>query len=97
MNTDKLFLRLVMPLKLFLLFFGVYLLYQILRKIFGGSWDAQDVVLGILFFNVSLSVTMIALLTKFHSDLDHLRSNHDHLQAQFSNLATDVKTHLLKK
>lgn len=69
---------------IFLIIFGLYLLFQIVRKIVGGSWTAEDVILGILFFNSGAIFTIGIMLAQ-------LRSDHNHLNSQFKSLAEDFK------
>lgn len=40
-----------------LLLFGVYIIFQILRKIFGGSWGFEDLVTALLVMNLGATFT----------------------------------------
>ncbi len=68
----------------FLILFGLYLLVQIGRKIVGGSWTAEEVILAILFFNTGAIFTVGIMVAQ-------LKSDHNHLQSQFRSLAEDFK------
>ena len=64
--------------------FGLYLVFQILLKLFGGSWSAEGIIMGLVIANVSVTFAIGILLTQVRSDLRHLRS-------QFRSLANDFK------
>ena len=70
--------------EILLLLFAIFLLYQILRKILGGSWSIEDIILGLLIFNIGCTFTVGIMLAE-------LRSDHNHLRDQFKNLAKDFK------
>lgn len=69
-----------------LIIFGGFLVYQIIKKIFGGSWDTEDIILALLIFNIGFSFTIALNQMKSASD-------HEHLKYQFGCLAKDFKTH----
>ena len=76
--------------EIILLIFGLYLLFQLLRKIFGGSWSTEDIIIALIIFNTGALFTLGMLVTQTKSDLNHMR-------VQFRSLATDFKAHLKKK
>jgi len=41
-------------IEVLLALFGLFIAYQLLRKILGGSWQTEGLVIGILFFNFGL-------------------------------------------
>ncbi len=71
----------------FLILFGIFLAYQIIRKIIGGSWNTEDIILALLIFNIGFSFTIA--LNQMRSSSDH-----DYLKHQFQCMAKDFKTHL---
>ncbi len=73
-----------------LLILGIFLAYQIIRKIFGGSWSSEDIILTLLIFNLGCVFTIILNLAKLNSD-------HQHLERQFYLLAKDFKEHISYK
>ena len=73
-----------------LLILGIFLAYQIIRKIFGGSWSNEDIILTLLVFNLGCVFTIILNLAKLNSD-------HQHLERQFFHLAKDFKEHISSK
>lgn len=82
--------RLEKLLKILLTLFAVYLLIQILRKMVGGSWTTEDIILGLLIFNLGTAFTIGLMVVQ-------VRSDHKHLKDQFKSLANDFKSHIGKK
>lgn len=70
-----------------LIILGLFLAYQIIRKIFSGSWSSEDIILTLLVFNLGCVFTIILNLAKLNSD-------HYHLERQFYLLAKDFKEHI---
>ena len=68
-----------------LVIFGLYLLVQIVRKIIGGSWTTEDIILGLLILNLGSIITIGTMMAQ-------LRSDHDHLKTQFYSLANYFKS-----
>jgi len=71
-------------LMILIIIFGLFILYQIILKIFGGSWETENLIIGLLMINISLTFALSISLTK-------LRSDHNYLLNQFKNLASDFK------
>lgn len=72
-----------------LILFGFFILYQIIRKIAGGSWSTENIIVSLLIFNIGLSFTVAIGLAKINSD-------HEYLSNQFKHLASDFKNHTNK-
>ena len=72
---------------IFLILFGIFAAYQIVRKLIGGSWDTEDIILALLIFNIRFSFTIALNQMKSSSD-------HNYLKHQFGCLAKDFKAHL---
>lgn len=69
--------------------FAVYLIIQVFRHILGGSWTAEDIILGLLIFNLGALFTIGLMLVE-------LKSDHLHFKRQFASLAEDFKMHIKK-
>ncbi|MBS3119357.1 hypothetical protein J4475_00880 [Candidatus Woesearchaeota archaeon] len=69
---------------LFLLILGILLAYQVALKMAGGSWQTEDLILGLLLFNVSATFTIGILVAQMKAELRHFTN-------QFSNLIGDMK------
>ncbi len=39
-------------LKTLLLLFAVYVIYQIIRKLAGGSWDSEQIIISLIILNI---------------------------------------------
>lgn len=76
--------------QIILILFALYLIVQILRKLFGGSWTIEDIILGLIILNLGSIFTLGVMFAQ-------LKSDHDHLRAQFGSLANDFKSFLDKK
>lgn len=52
-----------------LILLGLFIAYQLLRKIFGGSWQTESLIIALLIFNLGitwkLSMSFIKLNMKF--------------------------------
>jgi hypothetical protein len=68
-----------------MILFGVYILIQVLRIIFGGSWTTEDLIIGLLIFNLGSIFTIGVSVAQLKSDRNHLKE-------QFKSLATDFKS-----
>lgn len=73
-------------LTIVLVVFGLFLAYQIILKILGGSWSTENIIIAFLVFNIGLTFTIAF-------NLAQLRSDHNHLSKQFYFLAKDFKEH----
>lgn len=85
-DIEKLIERTIITI---LILFGLLLIYQILRKVFGGSWETEDIIIALLIFNLGSIFTIGLSFAK-------LKSDHSHLANQFRNLANDFKKYIKK-
>lgn len=85
--NKKIFETLQTILIIFLSIFGLFIAYQIILKITGHSWETEDIIITMLFFNIGLTFTIAFNLVQ-------LKSDHNHLSKQFYCLAKDFKEHL---
>lgn len=70
-----------------LILFAIFVIYQLIIKIFGGSWETQDIIIALLI----LIIGFVFNLTIKSSRLD---ANFSNLKNSFCNLAKDFKEHL---
>ena len=70
--------------------FGIFLIYQILRIVFGGSWTIEELILALLIFVVGAVFTIVIMLVE-------LKSDHKHLKNQFKCLARDFRSSKIYK
>jgi len=80
-------MKITKALELVLLLVGLYIMFQIIKKLLGGSWDAEDIVLALLIFNLGSLFTLGLMLAQIKSDMTSLKE-------QFRSLATDFKSHI---
>ncbi len=58
---------------IFLIVFGIFILYQIIRKILGGSWDNETIIISLLIFNISFTIAIALNLIKFNTDYNYFK------------------------
>ena len=73
-----------------LVIFGLFLAYQIIKKVLGGSWTTEEIIISLFVFNLGCTFTIGLTLAKLSSD-------HSHLSHQFRSLASDFKERFKKK
>ncbi len=67
-----------------LIIFALFIIYQIIRKILGGSWETQDILIALMILLIGFIFNMTIKLTR-------LESNFNNLKTSFCNLAKDFK------
>ena len=65
--------------------FGIYIAYQIIRILFGGSWNVNDVILALVVLNITLTFTSImhsnSKITQLTNKINQLSTKlHGHLE-----------------
>jgi ABC-type multidrug transport system permease subunit len=71
-------------IEIFVILFGLYLLIQVLRVLFGGLWTNEDLIIGLLIFNLGCIFTIGISVAQ-------LKSDHNYLKSQFRSLVRDFK------
>ena len=87
MNT-----KILKLIQISLIIFGIFLLIQILKKVFGGSWSTEDIVVALLLFNTSIIFTSTIILVQLRSDQRYLRKDVEILIKDLNKLGNDFKT-----
>jgi len=90
MRNKKLIDNLQILLMIILILFGLFISYQIIRKIVGASWETESIIIALLMLNIGLTFTIAISQVKLNSD-------HNHLQRQFQYLAKDFKEQMSLK
>jgi uncharacterized membrane protein len=67
--------------------FALFIIYQILRKVFGGSWATEGLVIALLVLNITLTFHLTKEVTQIKTDLSHIKM-------EFRSLAHDFKEHI---
>jgi len=68
---------------------AIFIVYQIIKKSLGGSWESEDIIIALLIFNLGCVFTIGLSLAL-------LKSDHTHLEKQFRSLASDFKKYVKK-
>ena len=85
MNLKYIFTeRFMFWIQLVTILFGIFMVFQVLRYVFGGSWAVEGLILGMLFFCVTGIFVISSVLIELKSDFKHHKS-------QFMSLARDFK------
>lgn len=87
MINKKLIDRIELIVIVLLIIFGLFIAYQIILKIFGGSWATEDIIVALLVFVIGFVFTIALNLVK-------LNLKHGHLEKQFYFLAKDFKEYI---
>mgnify|MGYP001572943677 CR=1 FL=1 len=53
-----------------LILLGLFIAYQLLRKIFGGSWQIDSIIITLLVFNLGISWRLNSNLGKLNAKLE---------------------------
>ena len=85
MNKLKINRKIEKIIEIFFILFGLYLLIQILRVLLGGSWTSEDLIIGLLTFNLGCVFTIGISVAQ-------LKSDHNYLKSQFRSLVRDFKS-----
>lgn len=56
-----------------LIIFGLFILYQIILKISGGSWGKEDIIISMLIFSIGLTIATALNLIKFNIDYNYFK------------------------
>lgn len=82
---------------------GIFVAYQILRKVLGGSWASEDIMTTVLTLNATATFAMFALvvsmtrsIARFNSDTKYLTKDIRELRIDLRELKTDFKNYTEK-
>lgn len=70
-----------------LILFSIFIIYQLIIKILGGSWETQDIIIALLILIIGFIFNITVKLTKIETNFNNLKNS-------FCNLAKDFKQHL---
>lgn len=56
-----------------LIIFGIFVFYQITLKIIGGSWTTEAIIISLLMFNITFSVSIALNIIKFNTDYNYFK------------------------
>jgi len=54
---------------------ALFVVYQILRKVFGGSWAIEEVILGMAFINITATISMAVLFGYMKADISYMKND----------------------
>ncbi len=66
-----------------LIIFSLFIIYQIIRKILGGSWETQDILIAAVVLIIGFMFNITIKLTRLESNFNNLKSGFLHLAKDF--------------
>lgn len=72
---------------IFLIIFGLFVFYQIIKKILGGSWQTEDIIVALLILDITFTFTIALNQVKYNIDYNYFKKN-------MRSLAKDFKEHV---
>jgi len=87
MRDKKLIDKIEIIAVILLIIFGLFIVYQLILKILGGSWATEDIIVALLIFVIGIVFTIALNLVK-------LNLKHEYLERQFYFLAKDFKKYV---
>ena len=76
--------KLIRIIEISIALFGLFVIYQIMRYVFGGSWNTEQIILTLVAINTGCVFTIGIIGAVMRSDINHLNR-------QFTSLASDYK------
>lgn len=77
-----------------LILFIIFIGYQILRAIFGGSWTDEQIAIGLMTIVLSSFFVIVGYLINQARAIGKIESNISNLNERFKNMGKDLKEHL---
>jgi len=74
-------------LTILLIILGLFIIYQIIRKIFGGSWSTENIIISLLMLNIGFTFALAVNQARTNTNVGHLSNS-------FRHLVNDFKLHL---
>ncbi len=74
-------------LMIILIIFGLFLLYQVVLKILGGSWQTEDIIVSLLILSISFTFAIALNQIRYSVDYNYFKRN-------IHSLAKDFKEHV---
>ena len=74
--------------------FGIFLAYQIFKRITEGSWTTETIVVSLLVLVITSLFILAGFLISISRTIGKLESNFSNLKNSFCSMAKDFKEHL---
>ena len=58
-----------------IIIFGLVILYQIILKILGGSWEIENIIITVLLFNVGFTIAIALKMITFSTDYNYFKKH----------------------
>jgi uncharacterized integral membrane protein len=77
-----------------LIVFSIFIIYQLIVKILGGSWETQDIVIALLILMMGLLFNVTIKLAKLETNFSNFKKSFHHLANDFKILSNNFKEHI---
>lgn len=84
-------------LYILLIIFAIFVIYQLIIKILGGSWTTEDVLISLSMLTITSLFVIAGFLINQARILGRLESNLNNLKDSLIHLAQDFKEHKTRK
>lgn len=74
------------------LLFTIYIIYQILRAVLGGSWETENIIVGGVGIIITGTFTIVAFMFNQSQTLGRLEERTKYFESKF----LDIESHLVK-
>jgi len=90
MNGRRMFDVLQLILLIFLIVFGLFILYQIILKILGGSWTTEAVIISFLVLLISIVFSIAVSQIRFTTDYNYFKKDMYGFHREFREFREEV-------
>ncbi|MAG02837.1 hypothetical protein CMI42_05865 [Candidatus Pacearchaeota archaeon] len=94
MKVRKLLDVLHLTFLLLTIIFGLFILYQVILKILGGSWTTEAVIISLLTILISVVFTIAVHQVRFGADYNYFKRNMNHFSKDFKEFRKDISNEL---
>jgi len=84
-------------LLIFLILFSLLVIYQLLRKILGGSWTMESILISMNIVIITSILMIAGFLINLARSTGKIESNFENVRDSLVHLAQDFKEHISKK
>ncbi|MBM3234646.1 hypothetical protein FJZ19_06155 [Candidatus Pacearchaeota archaeon] len=79
-----------------LIAFSIFIIYQLIIKIFGGSWTTESIIVSLVLLIIASLFVIAGFLISISRTIGKIETKLNNLKDSFCNLAKDFKHHLSK-
>ncbi|MFH0978311.1 MAG: hypothetical protein V1837_03330 [Candidatus Woesearchaeota archaeon] len=80
--------------KLALIIFGIFLIYQIARLLLGGSWSTEELIVALLVLSLTMTFQLAKKVESMSADMRNFKNSFKALATDFKSLSLSYNDHL---